>query len=362
MSGRKRSREMDLLIKLASGQSLQADSQLLRGLCDSARSLPAAADEWDVSGLLLDGQPFSRETVSCWMNCVNSIADGRTDLGQQDIEQLSTVTGLTQVLAFADAVGSSHGPIKIACSQIKNLKFRFQLPEQPQDQDLPVSGCSYWFDYTKQLQRSNTLQCVDIGMSLESPEQVWDVRCHVAQQTGALLRLAHVLRLQPLLDVLHQFLLVNAQPRDSEGLLYGVTSWVFTDAVLEAALSNSSTLSKEAYVSSVLSQPCSLTPGEIGHSSLIKLVGLIPHNADTNIQRSDVQLLQDFAGARVGDVATLTLDLSGEGEGEGGTLVLRFTPNPQHAGGHVVTMPVQLLLGSTFTDAASLQEYLAPRG
>lgn len=120
MSSRKRSREEDLSIKVASGQPLQADCLLVRSMCDSARGLPAAAEEWDVSGLLLDGQPFSREIVSCWLSCVNSLVDGPTVLGSQDIDQLSTVTGLTQVLAFADAVGSFVAPITTACSQLQH--------------------------------------------------------------------------------------------------------------------------------------------------------------------------------------------------------------------------------------------------
>ena len=64
MGTRKRSRETDLLIKVASGEPLQAKSFLVRGLCESAEGLPAAAEEWDVSGLLLDGQPFTRETAA----------------------------------------------------------------------------------------------------------------------------------------------------------------------------------------------------------------------------------------------------------------------------------------------------------
>jgi hypothetical protein len=80
MRSLKRRRETDLLIKVAAGEPLEAESLLLRSLScavsDSARGLPAAAEEWDVSGLLLDGQPFTRETVSCWLSCAYSAIHG----------------------------------------------------------------------------------------------------------------------------------------------------------------------------------------------------------------------------------------------------------------------------------------------
>jgi hypothetical protein len=46
-------------IKVAAGQHLEAESFVLRSFSVCARNLPAAAEEWDVSGLLIDGQPFS---------------------------------------------------------------------------------------------------------------------------------------------------------------------------------------------------------------------------------------------------------------------------------------------------------------
>jgi hypothetical protein len=133
--------ETDLLIRVGDGRPLQAKSLLVRGLCDIAEGLPAAADTWDVSGLLLDGQPFSGNTVSCWLSCAHSAIHGLEELRPQEIQQLSTVTGLTQVLAFANAVGSYAALCKTACSQLQQLKFVVQLPEQMLE--LPVVGYTY---------------------------------------------------------------------------------------------------------------------------------------------------------------------------------------------------------------------------
>jgi hypothetical protein len=57
--------------------------------------------------------------------------------------------------------------------------------------------------------------------------------------------------------LLHQFLLLNAFKPGGVRLLAGFAGVVFSDAVLEAGL-GSSTLSKEAFVTSMVSQPCSL--------------------------------------------------------------------------------------------------------
>ena len=355
MSSRKRSRETDLVIKIASGDPLQADSLLVRGLCDNARGLPAAAEEWDVSGLLLDGQPFSRETVSCWLSCVYSVVDGLTQLGPQDIEQLSTVTGLTQLLAFADAVGSSVGLLNSVCSQVQQLKFKIQLPEQHDELELPVAEYTYWFsDKQLRLARigcSNLKMRVALGGPLASEDQIFEVRKQVAKQTAALLYKAHVLRLQPLLTVLHQFIRLNTWMGGTR-LLSGVMGLVFSDAVLEAAL-GSSTLSKEAYISSVLSQPCSLTPGSAGHSSLLEPVGPRTYDTDKDVLKFNAQLLQDFADARSGDLVRVELDLFGTGVIKQGTITIRSTSRPQR-----VDLPVQLLLGSTIPCAACLEEFL----
>jgi hypothetical protein len=262
---------------------------------------------------------------------------------------LSTVSGLAQVLAFANAVGSFEGLLQAACSQLRNLKVVVQLPEQVLE--LPLASCAYCF-HDRQLSQFSLSATGTVGNPLVSPEQCSVLKQQVAKQLSPLLHLAHLLHLQPLLDVLHQFIMPNTWV-GHEGVLSGVGGLVFTDAVLEAAL-GSGTLSKEAYISSVLSQPCSLTPGAVGHSSVLKPVGPKTYDAQTEMLRFDAQLLRDFAGGRAGDTVQVTLDLFGY-DSIGG--VVGF----QNANGSSLTaMPVQLLLGQSFTDAAALQGWLKP--
>jgi hypothetical protein len=222
------SRDSDMHIRVAAGESLEAESFVLRSFSDCARNLPPAAEEWDVSGLLLDGQPFSRDTVACWLSCVYSTVEGIQELTAQDIQQLSTVTGLTQLLAFADAVGSRPSLYRVACSQLPQLQFVVQPSECASKLEMPVGGCTYCFEKkpaadadTAQLVRYSLQRvvvvpksCGDASCPLQflTSEQRRDVRQQAAQQLSALLRVAHVLRLQPLLDVLHQFIMLNFQP------------------------------------------------------------------------------------------------------------------------------------------------------
>jgi hypothetical protein len=263
------------------------------------------------------------------------------------------VAGLTQVLAFADAVGSQSGLCKALCSQLQQLKVVVQVPEQVLE--LPLAGYTYWFGVrTNKLVQFNLHNSTSISEPPASVEQRLEMQQQVAKQLAALLQLAHVLRLQPLLDVLHGFITCNARPGHPY-LLSGVMSLVFTDMVLQTALGSSSTLSKEAYVSSVLSEPCSLSPGEIGHSSLLKPVGPRTYDTFSDLLVFDAVLLRDFAGAKAGDTVKVTLDLFGKSITRGRGLIKLQLPS---AGSSFVTRPVQLLLGYTFSEAAALEEFL----
>lgn len=56
---------------------LEACSLLLRASCSCARGLPPDSSSWDLSSLLIDGQPVSRETVTAWLNVVYTLLDNK---------------------------------------------------------------------------------------------------------------------------------------------------------------------------------------------------------------------------------------------------------------------------------------------
>jgi hypothetical protein len=202
------------------------------------------------------------------------------------------------VLTFAQAVGSPEGLLKAACSQLQNLALSVQLPEQTVDVQLGA-GAFYFFS-----DEPLTLGVFDLGStdhvcSVESRQQRKQLQRLVAQHIGDLLHIAHMLRLQPLLDAMHDFVLWATAGVD--GLLYGVLKLVFTDAVLEAAI-GTGTVSKEAYINSVLAKPCGLTPEYAACHKLFRRTSEIePVAGQEGALRFEARLLQDFRGGKAGD-------------------------------------------------------------
>jgi hypothetical protein len=310
---------------------------MLRPFSSVARALPSDAKQWDVSGLLLDGEPFSRETVQCWLSCIYSSLHGPAELSSEDCQQLSTATGLRQVLAFAHAVGSPQALLTAACSQLDNLKFSVQLPAQTIE--LQMRDGPHLFDRVGddfQLSRvcieSSEADCK--GSPCTGDGQRREVQQQVAQQLGSLLHMAHVTQLQPLIQALHSFVLWNTRKKIS--LLWGVMQLVFSDAVLAAAVGSSCLT--DGYMNSVLTQPINVT-GTSGQLSMLKPLGTIEADEDGTLD-FDAQLLQDVAGSKAGDTVSVTLDLF---HGEGG--YMNLCVGDQMA----VELPVQLLMGHTTT-------------
>jgi hypothetical protein len=62
--------DQTLSIKLADCEAVEADAYVLRLFSSVARSLPQDAKEWELSNLVIDGQPETRPTVISWLNAV----------------------------------------------------------------------------------------------------------------------------------------------------------------------------------------------------------------------------------------------------------------------------------------------------
>lgn len=345
---RKHTKEADVQIQLAAGDKLQAESFILRTFSSCARVLPSDADVWDVSGFLYDGEPFSYAAVKCWLDCAYSSVYGAAELDAADINLLQSATALRQVLMFAQAVGSPEGVLKAACSHLAALQITVQLPEQTVELQLSTGGFFFYSDEPLTL-ACWSLQSHKTLCSVESQQQREELQKLVARPTGDLLHIAHMLRLQPLLDVLHDFI-YWATPGD-HGLLYGVLSLVFTDAVLQAAV-GTGTVSKEAYINSVLAKPCSLAPDYKASHQLFKRTGDIEHLPDQSAYgslRFEAQLLQDFKGAKAGDSVTVRFDLFSTAD-EGGMYITSHTGDVKYE----VWLPVQLWVGSSVNSAREL--------
>lgn len=102
-----------LNIKLSDthSQPLVADKATIQCFSSCAKGLPATAQEWDISGLLVEGQHVLRSTVVAWLNVIYNLVHFE-DFEQQQPSILKSMTGAIAVLAFADAVGSSLGMLR----------------------------------------------------------------------------------------------------------------------------------------------------------------------------------------------------------------------------------------------------------
>jgi hypothetical protein len=90
----------------------------------------------------------------------------------------------------------------------------------------------------------------------------------------------------------------------------GVLGLVVTDAVLSAAL-GSSTLTKEAYINSMLTQPYAVGDRNDGAPRLLKPLSVSEFTVDKADGQLEfvAELLRDVAGTRAGSLVSVKLDL-----------------------------------------------------
>jgi hypothetical protein len=200
-----------------------------------ASGLPDTGDEWDLSGLLVDGQPVSRATAVAWLNAAYQ-AVREQDFEQQNDSPVCSVDGLYRLLSFADAVGSTKPLLRACCSQLQSMKLHAQLGQQ--QVALATDGTSYYINsVSHMLLRQPDFSKVGVPIeeapAAASAEEQQAFKQQVAAQTEQLLWLAHKLQLQPLLQHLGRF--VHALSQFYTSLLCDVLNDVFTRRVVEAA-------------------------------------------------------------------------------------------------------------------------------
>jgi hypothetical protein len=210
MSSRKRSRQSDLNhfssgrldIKLAADEDgiahvLAVDSLTVRSCCSCAEGLPADTTDWDISSIVVgDGHAVSRDTVVAWLNCVYSRLDASLYEECDALADISTdATGLYNLLAFADAVGSRRGIFLQCISQLQHLTVTAAVGEQ--SLRLSTDGRQYCWTGNDhlQLERRTPTDTAKIGQSLSDPDDKLALIASIAHQTEQLLHLAHQLEL-----------------------------------------------------------------------------------------------------------------------------------------------------------------------
>jgi hypothetical protein len=319
MSSRKRNRQTASSAAVEDGQctikladaSLPADLAALRVFSSCARGLPVDAQEWDLSGLQVDGQSVSRATVEAWLACVDSVVAG-SPLDLISTPLLKTAKGLQQLLLFADAVGSVGGVLNACLSGLEDLYMPMEVGSETVNLYMCNSAAGYRVDEEvpgKLVLCSATLldnTWGEIG-TFSCEDQEVEFCQQVASQTAALLYVGHRLQLPQLLQTLHSFVFrCHVLP---DGIFNAYVPEVFTERVLAAAV-GSNQLSRDTYVTSVLTQPCS-AHGGVGLHQLLRSVQNPQFCSSRRELCWDAQLAEDFFGCVEGSELYVQLDMLG---------------------------------------------------
>jgi len=242
--------ESDVLrIKVAAyAEPLVADRGILSCWSSCVRGLPLDAAEWDLSNLAIEGQAVERSTVVAWLNLIYKMVTAK-DFERQEPNTAHTLRGMGQLLAFADAVGSSRGILLALDSQDAEV-FRadVQLGEAPIAL-MFTSDLYYCFQTnstsTVRLVRfkTSTLDLVgsanQVSLGTGSSTMMAECRRQLAHDMEVLLFQAFKQRLPRLANIARSFL--NRDNRGTKEPLFPreAQDAVFSDRVLEAVILHS---------------------------------------------------------------------------------------------------------------------------
>lgn len=316
------SEDDSLTILVSDEHKLVVQASLVRICSFCAAGLPAEAAEWDLRLLRMDGEPVDLATVIGWLNCVYERLQDEPFM-QQDRDVRHTVAGLTRLLAFADAVGTTRGVMAACVTQLAELHMKVEIPASHRSVNMTVETDGrvylfagenpyYWDAYDDF--RPRELACATPSRDVRpvagisstiSQQRVFKQR--VAQQIEPLLHLAHKLELRPLINHLHTF--ISSSTIKDSCILWGVLEAVFTDRVLNTVLSeHASEKAKSAWIDSVLSARC----GCAADSGLGSLLRPVSRSRTPERVAFEAQLCAPLLGSQAGDRVQVSLDLFGD--------------------------------------------------
>jgi hypothetical protein len=304
-----------LRIKLADPDSgyIDADRVTLQCYSSCARGLPASAEEWDISQLLIEGQPVQRETVVAYINAVSQHLNNQIVIEEQDGPPRS-MKGLASLLAFADAVGTSRGLLLAVDAQVSGAELVAEVKLGDLDLELTASGC-YFFPKS-----GMRLTCVSPSISLEerissktvatagSAEEKKRLVQQFIEQVEALMHLALQLQLPQLQRMMQQCLSCNSC---WDGSLLNTAEAM--KAVVSARVMNAGTAAGCCALQEAVMNLSSMRLGTFGGGSLPHRHQLVrPLNLTAKQQQPmefKAGLLEDYLCYRKGQVVDVTLDL-----------------------------------------------------
>jgi hypothetical protein len=254
--------EDTLQIKLADEEGrgpLQAQLLVLLPMSQCVRSLPDKT-EWDLSSLLINGQPVNRSTVVSWLNRVYNHLRG-CDYEAQEVQP--SATSLYQLLVFADAVGSEKVLLK-ACVSAHAETSRFVLKLGQKEVQLSVNGMYYFASQTDQQplklygrvppRSSGPLVTVQVGTAASLRERS-AFMSQLAAQVEQLLFIAYKLQLDQLLEKVTKFFQSSTLFGAGHSVLGGFQGTIVSQRVMDAAAGSPD--GKTALINHLTQVPCS---------------------------------------------------------------------------------------------------------
>jgi hypothetical protein len=285
---------------------LEAEACLVRMYSAVARQLPET-DEWDLSGLLVDGQPVSRAIVVAWLNAAYQHAY-LADYEQQADSPACIVEGLYLLLAFADAVHSTPGMLAACCARLlQGLQLRTQLRQQ--QVSLETDGRVYAFVDSQLIElldfKGYSSSVLGVSTAADAEQQAFTRQ--VAAQTEQLLWLACRLQLLLIVRRLHNF--VRGLSFFPGSLLNEKLDAVFTPRVLEAAGVARLPGGKQMLVNRVLGETAQITGALSLAWTWLRPLGLTqqqqePQKFDAVVARTGLRIVQ-------GSIVSVELNLFG---------------------------------------------------
>lgn len=216
---------------------------------------------------------------------------------------------LADLLAFADAVGSSKG-LLLRCASAPSVHADVKVGEQ--QLQLPTDYAYYFHFRTRELiQQDMGLDTLanlgNLGPGERgAPDQqqhIMSAKQQVAQQTEQLLYLAYQMQLPVLQKRLHAFVKANTNLQSS--LLFGVMHSVLSDRVLAAAYIDKD-LQRQLLANRITTESGGFLP-QPHVAQLLKPVGLSAKQQAP--LQFNAKVLQDSFGCKKGDVVPVVLNL-----------------------------------------------------
>lgn len=317
----KRKREspptLRLLLPDGEGDALEAEEAAVRLISECAAGLPAGAELWDLTGFTLDGQQVKRRTVVRWLNAVYQTIYAEDF--DAELEPDNSVSGFVELLAFADAVGTTYGGLRTITSSenLDGLKLHISLGDQ--QLELTTDGTSYTAHRKNDVLRlySGTLhqKSTEVAFGFDDA-QLDTLRQQAAVQVEELLYYGYRMQLKQVLDRVLQFVRMNTlfwqSVFPSKGGIAGSTllcNHVLTKRVVQAAL-GSNILGKDALARELTGTLVTFSNDRPSPAAVVLEPINLPEYQMQPLEFSAV-LKQDLMGTPKGTVVAVKLDLFG---------------------------------------------------